>query len=145
MSQRTYIITPGHPWSPLVNIFLSSLGSTQPMCATSWDATRLIKHNNHLNPHRFPFLVLAWEKQLWISVLLQDTGTMVVVRIRTHILTTHPWGHESDALNHSVMAPLNDNGKYVPLANDLKIKLLKMNHEINKNDVFTMNMSQINL
>ena len=47
-----------------------------------------IKHNNHLYPHRYPFVLLGGEKQLWLSVLLKDTS--VTAGIRTHILLLTP-------------------------------------------------------
>ena len=62
----------------------------------------LIKHNNKLCPHRYPFTP-GW-REAKLSVLLKDTSTTVAARIRTHILTTQPSEHKSDALNHLTMA-----------------------------------------
>ena len=81
--------------------------------STSWEvyslgsllgAYQLIKHNNHLCPHRSPFILdtitisaltgphlYSWVKRsnLWSSVLLKVTSAATGMgRIRTHILTT---------------------------------------------------------
>ena len=84
-------ISPGH-WANIIPIiFLSSLGSIQLMMLhTILGATGLIKHNYHLYPHRYSFILMGEEKQLQLSVLLKDTSIMVAAGIQTHILTTQP-------------------------------------------------------
>ena len=55
---------------------------------------RLIKHGIRL--------LLTVEKQLWLSVFLNDKS--VAAKIWTEILTTRQSEHKSDALNRSVIA-----------------------------------------
>ena len=85
------------PISFIPIIFLSSLERIQPHYVQPFGATGLI---NNLYPHRYRFILLGEEKQLQSSVLLRDTSTTVAARIRTHILTTQPSEHKSDALIH---------------------------------------------
>ena len=102
------VITPGHWANVIPIIFLSSLGSIPSiMCNLFWccraDQTQLPQ----IYPHRFPLTLLGEEKQLQLSVLLEDTSTEVVAGIRTHILTTRPSEHKPDALDPSAMTPPN--------------------------------------
>ena len=87
-----YIITPGHGPNNIPVIFLSSLGSIQPMCNLYIDATGLIKHINHLYPRRYPFTH---------SVLPKDTHAVTgQAGIRTQILITQSSELECNALDH---------------------------------------------
>ena len=95
---------PCHRASYIISRTISTPWGVCSPCCQMCSATSLIKHNYHLCPHRSPFILLGEEKQLWLSALLKDTSTTVTARIRTHILTTRPSEHKSDALNRSAMA-----------------------------------------
>ena len=101
MNIITHVIGPSY----IITRSISTPWGVCSPCCQMCSATSLIKHNYHLCPQRSPFILLGEEKQLQLSVLLRDTRTTVVVRIRTHILTTRPSEHKSDALNHLAMAP----------------------------------------
>ena len=52
-----------------------------------WRIGLLINYNNHLTG---TLLLQGGEKQLWSSVLLKDTCTMVAARIGANVLKTQP-------------------------------------------------------
>ena len=91
-----YIISPGH-WANIIPvIFLSSLGSIQPiLCNLFRGATGLIKHNYHLYPHRYPFIHLGEEKQLQLHGRGQGSNPHLDdSAIRTQVRCTRPLGHD---------------------------------------------------
>ena len=66
----------------------------------------LIKHNNQLCTHRYPF-TSGWREAIRVKCLAQEhknISTAVAVGIRTHILITQPSEHKYDALNRSAVA-----------------------------------------
>ena len=63
--------------------------------------------HTHTHTHIYIYIYIYIYAYSWVklSVLLRDTSTTVVARIRTHILTTRLSEHKSDALNRSAITP----------------------------------------
>ena len=56
-------------------------------------------------PSQVPIYTPGWREAITVKCLAQDTSTTVTAIIQTHILTTRPSEHKSDALNRTAMAP----------------------------------------
>ena len=91
-----------YPWSLGLKSFLkpSQLPGEYTACAAKYVATKLINHNTHLCPHRYP-LTPGWREAIIVwSVLLRDTS--VRTGIQTHTLLnriTGAWIRNSYPIN----------------------------------------------
>ena len=108
-SKRRIILTlVTGPISFILIIFLSSLGSIQPIMCNLFGATGLIKHNNLSLPSQVPIYTPGWREAITVKCLAQGHKHHGCSQdsnphsddsaIRTQIWCTKPLGHSTPQL-----------------------------------------------